>query len=141
MNRAIAAIVAFLSASLVSVLASAVQAAGADSGERFSLARIVAAPDRYAGKEVVIQGEVAELTRAVFPNGRPYYTLSVSDGQAAITVFSWEPPPVDRGDRVEVEGVFYLWRYNLRLVIDGRWIARPGSSTGCPRTRGSGSQE
>lgn len=132
MNRAI---VAFLSASLVSVPASAVEAAEADPGERVPLARIVAAPDRYAGREVVIQGAVAELTRAVFPNGQPYYTLSVSDGQTAITVFSWERPPVERGDLVEVEGVFYPWRYNLRQVIDSRRITRSGSSTGRLRAR------
>lgn len=135
MNRAIVATVAFLTASLVGVLASAVEAAGADPGERLPLATIVAAPDRYAGKEVVIRGVVAELTRAVFPNGRPYYTLSVSDGRTAITVFSWERPPVERGDLVEVEGVFYPWRYNLRQVIDSRRITRSGSSTGRLRTR------
>lgn len=135
MNRAIVATVAFLSALLVSVLASAVEAAGVNPGERVPLARIVAAPERYAGKEVVIQGVVAELTHAVFPNGRPYYTLSVSDGQTAIAVFSWERPPVERGDLVEIEGVFYPWRYNLRQVIDGRRITRPGSSTGQLRAR------
>ena len=135
MNRVIVAIVAFLSASLVSVPASAVEAAGADPGERLPLATIVAAPDRYAGREVLIQGVVAELTRAVFPNGRPYYTLSVSDGQTAITVFSWEPPTVERGDFIEVEGVFYPWRYNLRQVIDSRRISRPRSSTGRLRAR------
>lgn len=124
MNRAIVATVDFLTASLVGVLASAVEAAGADTGERLPLATIVVAPDRYAGREVVIQGAVAELNRAVFPNGRPYYTLSVSDGQTAITVFSWERPPVERGDLVEVEGVFYPWRYNLRQVIDSRRISR-----------------
>ena len=132
MNRAI---VALLIASLVSVPASAVEAAEAEPGERLPLATIVAAPDQYAGKEVVIRGMVAELTGAVFPNGRPYYTLSVSDGQTAITVFSWERPPVERGDRIEVEGVFYPWRYNLRQVIDSRRITRSGSSTGRLRAR------
>ncbi len=134
MNGAIVAIVAFLSASLVSVPASAVEGAEADPGERLSLATIVATPDQYAGKAVVIQGVVAELTPAVFPNGRPYYTLSVGDGGTAITVFSWERPPVERGDRVEVEGVFYPWRYNLRQVIDSRRVTRSRSSTQRLRT-------
>jgi hypothetical protein len=130
MNGAIVAIVAFLSGSLVSVPASAAEGGGADPGERLPLATILAAPAQYAGKAVVIQGVVAELTRAVFPNGRPYYTLLVSDGETAITVFSWERPPVERGDRADVEGVFYPWRYNLRQVIDSRRITRSGSSTG-----------
>ncbi len=140
MNRAIVMLAAFLSASLVSVPASAVEAAEAEPGGRLRLATIVAAPDQYAGKEVVIQGVVAELTGAVFPNGRPYYTLSVGDGQTAVTVFSWERPPVERGDRVEVEGVFYPWRYNLRLVIDSRRITRSGSSTGRLRATGASVQ-
>ncbi|MBI3030125.1 MAG: hypothetical protein HYY64_11495 [Candidatus Rokubacteria bacterium] len=135
MNRAIVTLAALLSASLVSVPASAVQAAGADPAERLPLATIVTAPDQYAGKAVVIRGVVAAVTRAVFPNGRPYYTLSVGDGQTAVTVFSWERPPVEQGDRVEVEGVFYPWRYNLRQVIDSRRITRSRSSTQRLRTR------
>jgi hypothetical protein len=62
------------------------------------------------------------MTRAIFPNGRPYYTLSISDGQTAITVFSWDRPSVERGDLVTVEGLFYPWRYNLRYVIESRRI-------------------
>lgn len=132
MNRPIVTTVAFLSHLLVglNVLASADEPAGGDSGERLPLATILATPDRYAGKEVVIQGVAVEMTRAIFPNGRPYYTLSVSDGQAAITVFSWERPSVERGDLVDVVGVFYTWRYNLRQVIESRRITRSGSSTG-----------
>lgn len=131
MNRALLGTLGFftLLAGLARV-ASPDEAAGADPGERLPLATIMAAPDRYVGNEVLIQGVVAELSRAVFPNGRPYYTLSVRDGQTAITVFSWERPSVERGDLVEVEGVFYPWRYNLCEVIDSRRITRSGSSKG-----------
>lgn len=123
MNRAIVVILAFLSALLacLNLLAFADEPSGRGL---LPVATILATPDRYAGKEVVIQGVVAEMRRAVFPNGRPYYTISVGDGHTAITVFSWERPLVERGDLVEVVGVFYTWRYNLRHVIESRRITR-----------------
>jgi hypothetical protein len=71
---------------------------------------------------------VMKKTRAVFPNGRAYSTLLVGNGEAAITVFSWEDPLVERGDSVEVIGLFHLWRYNFRHVIESRGITRAGSS-------------
>ncbi len=136
MKRLIVTTVALLSALLVglNLLACADESAGGHPEERLPLATILATPDRYAGKEVVIRGVVVEMTRAVFPNGRPYYTLTVSEGHTAITVFSWERPSVEQGDLVEVVGVFYPWRYNLHQVIDSRRITRARSSTGRLRT-------
>lgn len=127
MNRTVVAAVVILSALSVGVnlLVSAdelAELAGGEPAERPSLATLSATPDRYAGKAVIVQGAVAGMTRAIFPNGRPYYTLSISDGQTAITVFSWDRPSVERGDLVEVEGLFYPWRYNLRYVIESRRI-------------------
>lgn len=136
MKRPIGATVVLLAALLwsLSLVASADDAGGGNPGERLPLATILATPDRYVGKEVVIRGVVVEMTRAVFPNGRPYYTLRVSEGPTAITVFSWERPSVERGNLVEVVGIFYPWRYNLRQVIESRRITRTGSSTGRLRT-------
>jgi hypothetical protein len=102
--------------------------AGQTSGERLALATILATPDQHEGKEVLIRGVVVERTRATFPNGRVYYTLSVSDGATA-TVFSWERPPVEPGESVEVVGVFHAWRYNLRNVIESRRIKGSGTPT------------
>ena len=132
MKRPIGATVVLLAALLAgpNLLASADELGGGNPEERLPLATILATPDRYAGKEVVVRGVVAEMTRAVFPNGRPYYTLTVSEGHTAITVFSWEPPSIERGDLVEVVGIFYPWRYNIHLVIESRRITRAESSTG-----------
>jgi len=126
MNRTVVAAVVVLSALSVGLnpLASADELAGGEPAERPSLATLFAAPDRYAGKAVTIQGVVAGMTRAIFPNGRPYHTLSISDGQTAITVFFWDRPSVEQGDLVEVAGLFYPWRYNLRHVIESRRITR-----------------
>lgn len=138
MNRTVVVALLVLSALSVGLklLASADELAGGELAERPPLATICASPDRYAGKAVVIQGVVAEMTRAIFPNGRPYYTLSISDGQTAITVFSWDRPSVEQGDLVQVVGVLYPWRYNLRHVIESRRIIRSTLRASAPEEQG-----
>lgn len=88
------------------------------------VATILAAPEQYQGQEVVIRGRVQSANREVFPNGRPSYTLSVGDEGATLTVFSWRRPAAREGDLVEVAGVFRLWRYNLRHMIESARITR-----------------
>ncbi len=87
-------------------------------------ATILAAADAYEGETVMVQGTVARLERAVFPNGRPYYTLSVEDARTTLTVFSWSPPSVKEGDRVEAVGIFHIWRYNIHHMIESVRITR-----------------
>lgn len=113
----------------VNPAARADEADGDTLREPLPLSTILSSPDRYSERKVVIRGEVAETNRAVFPNGRVYYTLSVVSGPAAITVFSWVHPWVERGDLVEVVGVFHIWRYNLRHVIEGSSIIKVPPST------------
>lgn len=84
--------------------------------------RILASPDQYGEKEVLVRGIVMRKTRAVFPNGRPFFTLLVGDERKVVTVFSWEDPLVERGEPVEVIGVFHIWRYNFRHIIESRQI-------------------
>ena len=100
----------------------------ANSAERLPPEKILATPDSYEGKEVVVRGRVVKLARAVFPNGRPYYALSVGDERVALTVFSWNRPSVREGDLVEAAGVFHVWRYNIRHMVDSSRITRLGSS-------------
>ena len=100
----------------------------ANSAGRLPPEKILATPDSYEGQEVVVRGRVVKLTRAVFPNGRSYYALSVGDERVALTVFSWKRPAVREGDAVEVAGVFHVWRYNLRHMVDSSRITRLGSS-------------
>lgn len=90
------------------------------------VAAILATPDTFEGMEVTVRGSVVKMKRAVFPNGRAYYTFSVGDERAAITVFTWEAPSVKHGDQVEAVGVFHVWRYNLPQMIESRRITRVG---------------
>ena len=88
------------------------------------IATILAAPDTFEGVEVTVLGSIVKMRRALFPNGRAYYTLLVSDERTAITVFTWEAPPVKYNDEVEVVGVFHVWRYNLQQMIESRRITK-----------------
>lgn len=90
------------------------------------VATILATPDTFEGTGVTVRGSVVKMKRAVFPNGRVYYTLSVGDERAAITVFTWEAPPVKPGDQVEAVGVFHVWRYNFPQMIESHRITRVG---------------
>ena len=91
-------------------------------------ATILEAPEEYAEQQVVIRGRVGSTKRAVFPNGRPYHTLSVGDERASLTVFSWDRPSVKEGDSVQVVGVFHVWRYNIHHVIESHRITRLGKT-------------
>lgn len=88
------------------------------------VATILATPDTFEGTGVTVRGSVVKMKHAVFPNGRGYYTLSVSDERAAVTVFSWDRPSVELGDQVEAVGVFHVWRYNLQQMIESRRIIK-----------------
>lgn len=120
------------------VLIGLIQLASADSP--VLIPTLLTSPDQYGEKEVLIRGTLVKKARAAFPNGRRYSTLLVGDGQRAITVFSWEDPPVETGDSVEVSGAFHIWRYNLRHMIESRRIIRSGPPTRPPRTPRAGAR-
>ncbi len=88
------------------------------------VATILAVPETFEGRQVTVRGTVVKAKRDVFPNGRPYHTLSVGVGETVLTVFSWSPPSAKAGDRVEAMGVFHVWRYNIRHMIDAAQIRR-----------------
>ncbi len=77
----------FLLAAL-SVSASDAERSPGGSGGPLSPSSLLTAGERYAEQEVLIRGVVAATKRDVFPNGRAYYTLSISDGPRVVTVFS-----------------------------------------------------
>jgi hypothetical protein len=87
-------------------------------------ATILAAPDAWEGKELTLRGRVLKMSRAVFPNGRPYYTVLVGEEGSALTVFSWSRPSVGPGDLVEAVGVFHVWRYNVHYMLASTRITR-----------------
>ncbi len=82
------------------LLASAEGQPRLSPGRVVPIAQLLASPDRYAEKEVLIRGTVVKKARGVFPNDRPYFTLLVSDGEGAIrVVFPGGTPGRKRGFR------------------------------------------
>lgn len=110
--------------SLAASVGLASLAGGQDEARPVRVAEILAAPEAFEGLQVVIRGTVLRAKREVFPNGRPYYTLSVADGPAVVTVFSWTRPAIGDGDRIEAAGVFHVWRYNIRHMVAASRISR-----------------
>ncbi len=126
MTRRGVATVASLSSLLIglTLLASADEPSEVNPCAPVSVATILASPERYGEIEVHVRGLVLSKTRGVFPNGKSYYTLSVGQGERAVAVFSWADPSVERGDHVDVLGVFHIWRYNLRHMIESHRITK-----------------
>ncbi|MBI4561705.1 MAG: hypothetical protein HY724_06630 [Candidatus Rokubacteria bacterium] len=112
----------------LTLLATAEEPTGVAPRASIPAAKILASPDKYGEKEVLVRGIVMRKTQAVFPNGRPFFTLLVGDERKAVTVFSWEDPLVEQGDSVEVIGVFHIWRYNFRHIIESLWITKSMST-------------
>ena len=88
------------------------------------VATILGAPEAFEGRQGTGRGTGGKAEGEVFPHGKPYHTLSVGVGETVLTVFSWSPPSAKAGDRVEAMGVFHVWRYNIRHMIDAAQIRR-----------------
>lgn len=113
----------------LALAAAAEEPSGTPSPTPVSIEAVLASPEAYQGRRVLIRAIVVETKRAVAPNGRTYFTTSVGTGEARLTVFSWTQPSVDEGDEIEVVGVYYPWRYNIRHMIMSQRIIRRGNST------------
>ena len=94
-----------------------------------TVAELMAAPDRFDKKEVVLSG-VAERVwkRRVSQHGNWYTTFWVTDPGGRVNVFSQGKLPVKDNDRVEVHGVFYRVRrlelYTFHNEIEASSVRR-----------------
>ena len=62
-------------------------------------------PERFDGQAVTTRGTVTNLQERVSGKGNPYYTLDLTDGRAAIRIFSFGTSPCRTG-AATVEGTF-----------------------------------
>lgn len=68
---------------------------------------ILARPDAFDGREVVLEGKVSALDPRTSRRGNDYCTFRLLDEKgASIKVFSWGKPAIAPGDRVDVRGRF-----------------------------------
>ncbi len=67
---------------------------------------ILAAPERYDGQPVTLEGSVTHLSQRVSQRGNAYYTLDLRDGTGTIRIFSFGQTICADGMRATVDGTF-----------------------------------
>ena len=79
---------------------------------------IVARPEAFDGREVVLEGKASALDPRTSRRGNDYFTFRLSDeAGSSLKVFSWGKPAILPGDRVEVRGRFQRERRVGRYVF------------------------
>lgn len=68
---------------------------------------LLASPDKWHGRPVVVSGTVTRLEPRVSQRGNAYFTFRLADAAGAVTVFAYGTPEVGDGERVQVEGIFH----------------------------------
>lgn len=72
---------------------------------------ILARPDAFDGREVVLEGKSSAVDPRTSRRGNDYFTFRLSDETgASLKVFSWGKPAIAPGDRAEVRGRFHKER-------------------------------
>ena len=103
--------------------AVSVLAAGADL---VTIKDLLAEPDKWHGRAVVVNGSVGKLEPRTSQRGNPYYTFLLNDGKQSVTVFSYGTPEVKDGNRVQVEGTFLkvnrVGKYTFQNQVDATRI-------------------
>jgi hypothetical protein len=117
--------VARLVASLALVLFAA--SALAARADLVTVKDLLAEPDKWHGRAVVVTGGVGKLEARTSKRGNPYYTFLLNDGMQSVTVFSYGTPEVRDGSRVQVEGTFLkikrVGQYTFHNQVDARRIS------------------
>lgn len=67
---------------------------------------VMANPDHFDGKAIVMEGTVTNIFFKISRRGNPYYTFDLTDGAGSVKVFSFGKPVISEGDRVKVSGRF-----------------------------------
>jgi hypothetical protein len=79
---------------------------------------ILARPDAFDGREVVLEGKVSALDPRTSRRGNDYCIFRLLDEKgASIKVFSWGKPAIAPGDRVAVRGRFQRERRVSRYTF------------------------
>ncbi len=79
---------------------------------------ILARPDAFDGREVVLEGKASAIDPRTSRRGNDYCTFRLSDGTGtSLKVFSWGKPAIAPGDRVKVIGRFQRERRVGRYVF------------------------
>ncbi len=79
---------------------------------------ILARPDAFDRREVILQGRASALDPRTSQRGNDYFTFRLADETGgSVKVFAWGKPAIAPGDRVEVHGRFQKERRVGRHVF------------------------
>lgn len=111
----------------VAALLSVALAGPALARER--IADILARPEAFDRREVVVEGKTSALDPRTSRRGNEYFTFRLSDATgASLRVFSWGKPAMAPGDRVEVRGRFQrerrVGRYTFTNEVEASGIRK-----------------
>ncbi|HKR78381.1 MAG TPA: hypothetical protein VJR69_01650 [Nitrospira sp.] len=79
------------------------------------LAEVIAHPQHYDRKEVVVMGQVSGLQQVTDKQGQPAFQFMLKDNAGTLKVIS--RVPVQDGDQVIVEGTFTRRRQGGRIAV------------------------
>ena len=90
---------------LLAWLAVVLFAAGAPAAraDLVTVKDLLAEPDKWHGRAVIVSGNVVKLGPRTSQRGNPYYTFLLTDGSASVTVFSYGTPEIKDGDIITVD--------------------------------------
>lgn len=93
------------------------------------LGDILARPDAFDGREVVVEGKASAVDPRTSRRGNDYFTFRLSDETAtSLRVFSWGKPVIAPGDRVQVFGRFQrerrVGRYSFTNEVEASRIRK-----------------
>jgi hypothetical protein len=96
---------------------------------RDRLGDILARPDAFDGREVVLAGKASAVDPRTSRRGNDYFTFRLSDETgASLKVFSRGKPAIAPGDRVEVRGRFQrerrVGRYTFTNEVEASRIRK-----------------
>lgn len=85
---------------------------------RNHIGEILAGPDAFDGRDIVLKGKVSTLNPQISRRGNDYCKLRLLDENgASLKVFSWGKRAIAPGDRVEVRGRFQRERWVGRCIF------------------------
>ena len=85
------------------------------SAELMELAEVIAHPQHYDRKEVVVMGQVSGVQSITDKQGKPAFQFLLKDNAGTLKVTS--RVPVQEGDQVIVEGTFTRRRQGGRIAV------------------------
>lgn len=91
--------------------------------------QLMAEPDKWHGRPILVSGTVSQLDAKTSQKGNPYYTFVLTEGLARVNVFSHGAPQIKDTNRVQVEGTFLkvnrVGKYTFHNQVNARRVTLP----------------